>query len=82
MKNSSNIVNAIEKLHQRILDFNIAKGTDRGGIRYHNSLDTACTWCTMFTTQALRFWTKRKEFEETNNKLNGWTTMFNQIYLD
>ncbi len=67
MKNSNCVDNAIEKIHLRLLDFYIAEGTDRGGIRYHNSLDTACSWCTMFTMQALRLWTKRKEFGGKNN---------------
>ena len=35
---------AIEKIHQRLMDFYLAEGTDRGGIRYQNCLDTACSW--------------------------------------
>ena len=72
MKVSSNFMdNIIEKLLQRLLDFYIAEGTDRGGIRYHLSLDNACSWCTMFTMQALRLWTKRKELERKNNNNNN-----------
>jgi hypothetical protein len=67
-KNSSESIDElIDKLHLRLLDFYITEGVDRGGIRYHLSLDTACSWCTMFTMQALRLWTKRKEFEKKNN---------------
>ena len=67
MKNSNYVRSAIEKIHQRLMDFYLAEGTDRGGIRYQNCLDTACSWCTMFTMQALRLWTKRIEFENKNN---------------
>jgi hypothetical protein len=67
MKNSNYVRSAIEKIHQRLMDFYLAEGTDRGGIRYQNCLDTACSWCTMFTIQALRLWTKRIEFENKNN---------------
>jgi hypothetical protein len=68
--------NIIEKLLHRLLDFYIAEGADREGIRYHLSLDTACSWCTMFTMQALRLWTKRKEFERKNNNNNDWMKFY------
>jgi Glycosyl hydrolase family 47 len=64
---SESVDELIDKLHLRLLDFYITEGVDRGGIRYHLSLDTACSWCTMFTMQALGLWTKRKEFEKKNN---------------
>lgn len=67
-KTSDSVDNLIERLHLRLLEFYIAEGADRGGIRYHLSLDTACSWCTMFTMQALRLWRKRKEFEQKNNQ--------------
>ena len=63
-KPSYHVDNIIEKLHSRLLDFYITEGEDQGGIRYHISLDTACSWCTMFTMQALQLWNRRKEFEE------------------
>jgi hypothetical protein len=67
VKNSYGFIdNLINRLQLRLLDFYIAEGADRGGIRYHLSLDTACSWCTMFTMQALRLWIKRKEFEKEN----------------
>jgi hypothetical protein len=62
------IDDVIEKLHSRLLDFYIPQGEDQGAIRYHLSLDTACSWCTMFTMQALQLWNRRKEFE----KLKKW----------
>lgn len=65
-KSSYHVDDVIEKLHSRLLDFYISQ-EDRGGIRYHLSLDTACSWCTMFTMQALRLWNKRKEFEKAKN---------------
>ena len=67
VKNSYGFIdNLINRLQLRLLDFYIAEGADRGGIRYHLSLDTACSWCTMFTMQALRLWINRKEFEKEN----------------
>lgn len=67
VKNSYGFIdNLINRLQLRLLHFYIAEGADRGGIRYHLSLDTACSWCTMFTMQALRLWIKRKEFEKEN----------------
>jgi hypothetical protein len=67
MNNCDTVRSAIEKIHKRLVDFYIAEGPDKGGIRYQNSLDTACSWCTMFTMQALTLWTKRFEFEKKNN---------------
>lgn len=67
MKSSDLVRSAIEKIHKRLVDFYIAEGTDKGGIRYQNSLDTACSWCTMFTMQALRLRAKRLKFENKNN---------------
>jgi len=71
MENSSSypIDNIIERLHLRLLDFYIPEGVDKGGIRYHLSLDTACSWCSMFTMQALRLSIKRKEFEKKTNDI-------------
>jgi hypothetical protein len=65
--NCDAVLSAIEKIHKRLVAFYISEGPDKGGIRYQNSLDTACSWCTMFTMQALTLWTKRLEFEEKNN---------------
>jgi hypothetical protein len=61
---SHNLKDVIEKLHFRLLDFYISEGADRGAIKYHISLDTACSWCTMFTMQALLLWNKRKEYQK------------------
>jgi hypothetical protein len=69
MKNSSVVIdNLIERLHARLLDFYIANGADRGGMRYHLHLESACSWCTMFTLQALSLWRKRREFQNKNNR--------------
>lgn len=65
--NCDAVRSTIEKIHKRLVDFYIAEGPDKGGIRYQNSLDAACSWCTMFTMQALTLWTKRLEFEKKNN---------------
>ena len=72
MSNPSTYLNDIEKLHSRLLDFYIARGEDRGAMKYHLSLDTACSWCTMFTMQALLLWNKRKKFQ----KIQKWIDYF------
>ena len=54
--NSSKLDNVIQSLHSRLLDFYIANGNDRGGMRYQLNLDSACSWCTMFSMQALHLW--------------------------
>jgi hypothetical protein len=69
---SHNLKDIIEKLHCRLLDFYISEGEDRGAIKYHLSLDTACSWCTMFTMQALLLWNKRKKFQ----KIQEWIDYF------
>ncbi len=59
--NSSLVDTAIDRLYSRLLDFYIAVGEDHGGMRYNPTSPSACSWCTMFTMQALRLWNKRKE---------------------
>lgn len=54
--NKSDLYNIIEKLHMRLLDFYIPVGQGEGAMRYHLNKDTACSWCTMFSTQALNLW--------------------------
>ena len=53
----------IEKLHLRLLDFYIPFGYDKGAMKYQTSMESACSWCTMFSMQALGLWKRRKEFE-------------------
>ena len=60
----------IEKLHSRLLEFYIPVGEDRGGMRYQLSLDSVCSWCTMFSMQALRLWSV------TNSKNMEWIDYF------
>ena len=56
----SSLTEMIKKLHARIIDFCIISGNDdRGSIKYHLGVDTACSWCTMFCLQALTLWQKR-----------------------
>jgi hypothetical protein len=71
-ESSHTLKDIIEKLHSRLLDFYIPEGKDRGAIKYHLSLDTACSWCTMFTMQALLLWNKRKKFQ----KIQKWIDYF------
>jgi Glycosyl hydrolase family 47 len=51
----------IEKLHSRLLDFNIQLGHDKGATRYQIGMASACSWCTMFSMQALGLWNKRRK---------------------
>jgi hypothetical protein len=52
---------AINRLHSRLLDFYISAGEDKGAMRYQLALKSACSWCTMFSMQALGLWKKRKD---------------------
>ena len=48
--------NVINRLHSRLLDFYVPAGEDQGGMRYQLELDSVCSWCTMFSAQALHLW--------------------------
>ena len=54
----------IERLYVRLLDFYIPFENEKGGMKYQVNLETACSWCTMFSSQALGLWKRRKEFEK------------------
>jgi hypothetical protein len=54
----------IERLHERLLKFYIPFENEKGAMRYQVNLETACSWCTMFSSQALGLWKRRKEFEK------------------
>jgi hypothetical protein len=55
----------IEKLHLRLLDFCIPSGYDKGAMKYRISMESACSWCTMFSMQALGLWNGRRgEYEK------------------
>jgi hypothetical protein len=54
--NSTKLDNVIQRLHSRLLDFYISDGDGMGGIRYQLGLDSACSWCTMFSMQAFHLW--------------------------
>lgn len=58
--NKSELLTIIERLHMRLFDFFIPTGQGKGAMRYHLNEDTACTWCTMFSTQALNLWKKKE----------------------
>jgi hypothetical protein len=51
----------ISKLHLRLLDFGILFGNDRGAMKYQLGLESACSWCTMFSMQALRLWNRNEK---------------------
>jgi hypothetical protein len=53
----------IKRLHERLLDFYIPFENDKGAMRYQVNLETACSWCTMFSSQALRLWERKEEFK-------------------
>jgi len=54
--NNARLEDIIEKLHLRLLDFYIEFGEGKGAMKYHLAKDTACSWCTMFSLQALNLW--------------------------
>jgi len=68
--NNSKLDNIVNKLHSRLLDFNTSVGKDMGGMKYHLGLNSVCSWCTMFSIQALALW-------RTNHSKNlGWMDYF------
>jgi hypothetical protein len=60
----------INKLHSRLLDFYISTGESQGGFRYHLDLDSVCSWCTMFSMQALHLW------KSGNSETTEWIDYF------
>jgi glycosyl hydrolase family 47 len=62
--NKSKLVSIIESLHIRLLDFYLPAGQGEGAMKYHLNEETACSWCTMFSAQALNLW-KIKEADRT-----------------
>ncbi len=59
-RNNITLDSAIDKLFTSISKLYISDGEDKGGIRYQNSVNQACTWCTMFTLQAFSFYSTMK----------------------
>ncbi len=51
----------IYNLHLRLLNFSIPTGTDRGAMKYQLGLESACSWCTMFSMQALGLWNRNEK---------------------
>jgi hypothetical protein len=52
----SELRKAIDRLHLQLLDFYIPSGEGCGAMRYQFVRETACSWCTMFSMQALKLW--------------------------
>jgi hypothetical protein len=57
------LTNVIDRLHLRLMNFYIPAGEDKGAMKYQLALESACSWCTMFSVQALRLWLERKKLE-------------------
>ena len=55
----SNLSQVIDRLHFRLFEFYIPAGEGRGAMRYQFLKETACSWCTMFSMQALSLWSSR-----------------------
>ena len=66
----SKLTKLIDKLHLRLLEFYIPTGEGKGGMKYQFSKETACSWCTMFSIQALKLWSLR------NSKKLCWMDNF------
>jgi hypothetical protein len=60
----------IERLHSGLLNFYISDGEGRGAMKYQSNLDSACSWCTMFSMQALKLWNLR------NSRYMAWMNYF------
>ena len=63
--NKAALKDIIDKLHSRLLDFYIPLGVDKGGIKYQLDLNTACSWCTLFSMQALRLWEIKDRIQDS-----------------
>jgi hypothetical protein len=55
----SQLTKVIDRLHSRLLEFCIPAGEGQGAMRYQFSKGTACSWCTMFSIQALWLWSSQ-----------------------
>ena len=66
----SKLTKVIDRLHLRLLDYYIPDGVGRGAMRYQFSKETACSWCTMFSMQALKLWSSR------NSRKLPWVDYF------
>jgi hypothetical protein len=67
---------AIERLYKRLLDFYVSENSDSlgvstGAMRYQLNLESVCSWCTMFSCQALRLWSQRKINEIKGKEIIG-----------
>jgi hypothetical protein len=60
----------IEKLQLRLLDFCIPSGCDKGAMKYRIRMASACSWCTMFSMQALGLWNRRRKGYENMTWIN------------
>lgn len=57
--NGSIIYDVIDDVHSRLLDFYVPTGKNQGGMKYQLNLNSICSWCTMFSVQALGLWKTR-----------------------
>lgn len=57
--NKSELTTVIDRLHLRLLDYYIPVGESQGAMKYELAKDTACSWCTMFSMQALNLWSTK-----------------------
>ena len=73
---------SIELLHRRLLHFYISSESDRGSFKYHLTLRSACSWCTMFSSQAIRLWSKRKRNELKQKEIKGKRENENVEWID
>jgi hypothetical protein len=54
---------SVELLNKRLLDFSMYEDNRGRAMKYQLSLESECSWCTMFSSQALRLWSKKKRKE-------------------
>lgn len=59
----SSIDETVNRLHNRLLDFYIPCETNGGGMRYQLGVDSICSWCSMFSIQALELWQSKRPKE-------------------
>jgi hypothetical protein len=66
----------IESLVAHLANFYIIEGQDTGAVLYRKSTHVAaCTWATMFSAQALAYWSECKSFEKRGQDSTIMMTM-------
>jgi hypothetical protein len=78
---------AIELLYKRLLDFYVSEepdrvGHSRGAMKYQINIESLCTWCTMFSSQALRLYQRRKNNQTRGKGIKSKKEVEDTVWID